>query len=69
MWKRALRIVGLVFLGALLVGLTACQPRIAHTVSEPYPPSGPPAGQVGESLTFSTGGAVGKAKGSARGLI
>jgi|YelNatPaOPRAMG01_1025707.scaffolds.fasta_scaffold59779_2 hypothetical protein len=58
MKKKFSRIAWLISsLGTLLIGLIACQTQISHTVSTPDTPSGPSTGQVGETLTFSTGGA------------
>jgi hypothetical protein len=58
MVKRVLRIAGLVSgLGVLLMGLVSCQTQVPHTVSTPDTPSGPSTGQVGEILSFTTGGA------------
>lgn len=43
----------------LLLGLVGCQDlaQVPHTVSTPGRPSGPSSGEVGQSLTYSTGGA------------
>ena len=53
---RNTKTVLLLSLSILLLGLAGClfQP---HTVSTPSTPTGPSSGEVGQSLTFSTGGA------------
>ncbi|MBC7093693.1 DUF4352 domain-containing protein, partial [Candidatus Bipolaricaulota bacterium] len=43
--------------GALFLGLTGCFNLTQHFVSTPSRPSGPSAGEVGQLLTYSTGGA------------
>lgn len=48
----------LMILAVLLLGLGGCQsPVLPHTVSVPAVPTGPSSGEVGQLLTFSTGGA------------
>ena len=54
---RNTRTVLLLGLIVLLLGLAGCLFQPPHTVSTPNTPTGPSSGEVGQSLTFSTGGA------------
>ncbi|MCD6154169.1 MAG: PKD domain-containing protein [Candidatus Verstraetearchaeota archaeon] len=51
---RTVLLLGLII---LLLGLAGCLFQPPHTVSTPNTPAGPSSGEVGQSLTFSTGGA------------